>query len=226
MDSDAVVIVPSRGRPENIRRLRDAWVEHTVKASLMVVVDADDPKLPEYEEIGPVLVNSAVQRLGPILNMVATRVAGSVGVIGFMGDDHLPRTYGWDVRLMASLARPGVAYGNDLVQGERLPTACMISASLIQTIGFMAPPRLLHLFLDDFWAELGRTVGNLAYHPDVIVEHLHPIAERGVAMDAGYEVTLDRGFLEDERGRWTRFLLDKWPAYQAMLRDSLEVARG
>ena len=49
---DLLVVVPSRGRPQNIARLLDS-VHATSRAEthLHVAVDEDDEKLPQYEAV-------------------------------------------------------------------------------------------------------------------------------------------------------------------------------
>jgi hypothetical protein len=42
--------------------------------------------------------------------------------------------------------------------------------------GHMAPATLTHLYVDNYWRDLGQGAGCLRYLPDVIVEHMHPIA--------------------------------------------------
>lgn len=107
--------------------------------------------------------------------------------IGFMGDDHLPRTPGWDLHYLATLATlgTGIVYGNDLLQGQNLPTQVAITSDIIRRIGYMAPPDLKHLYMDNYWKDLGEGAGCIRYLPDVIVEHLHPVAGKA-AWDDNY----------------------------------------
>jgi hypothetical protein len=69
-------------------------------------------------------------------------------------------------------------YGDDLLQGERLPTAVFMSPSIVRTLGWMVPPGMIHLYLDDVWRELGKAVGCLRYHPEIVIEHMHPGANK------------------------------------------------
>ena len=197
-----LVIVPSRGRPDNIKALYEAFRETSTGSDtyLVVAVDEDDPKLDEYlaladspyppayacTQVGPRL------RLGGTLNKTAAfaiehDLLGSHNLIGFMGDDHRPRTRGWDVEIMQAhrVFGDGVVYGNDLIQGQNLPTAAFISTWIIRTLGYMVPPRLIHLYIDNAWKSIGEGMGRLTYLPDVIIEHMHPIAGKA-EWDAGY----------------------------------------
>jgi len=190
------VLVPTRGRPRNAARLQQAFTDTgSLNAALIFVVDADDPELPGYREragvgeIAHLTVHDGEGGTGmsAALNHAAGRFAGEYSALGFMGDDHLPRTAGWDAHVLGALAGPGpaVVYCDDLLQGEALPTAAFMPSRLVRALGFMAPPVLRHLYVDNFWQELGQRLGGLRYLPDVVVEHLHPAAGKA-AMDERY----------------------------------------
>jgi hypothetical protein len=49
----------------------------------------------------------------------------------------------------------------------------------------MVPPKMIHLYLDNFWMKLGKDLDKLKYIPEVILEHMHPIAGKA-QMDQGY----------------------------------------
>jgi hypothetical protein len=104
----------------------------------------------------------------------------------FMGDDHSPRTEGWDKAFMEALAHnTGIVYGDDLLQGANLPTAFGMSRDLVNELRGMTFPGCIHLFFDNFVKQLGLDLNYLKYLPNVIIEHLHPIAGKA-EMDEGY----------------------------------------
>lgn len=190
------VVVPTRGRPENAARLAAAFEETTSSGAVPVfVADSDDPALPEYRALlNGCFISELLVHEGPgghglcgPLNW-ATRLCSAVyDYVGFMGDDHLPRTQGWDEQMAGELdsLEPRIAYGNDLIQGANLPTAVFMQSRMIRAMGFMAPQAMRHLYLDNFWKELGQRTGGLRYRDDVIIEHLHPVAGKA-PMDEGY----------------------------------------
>lgn len=106
-----------------------------------------------------------------------------------LDDDHRPRTVGWDTAYLEALRElgTGIVYGNDLLQGERLPTAPAMTANIVQALGFMAPPTLRHLYCDNFWHDLGDAANCLRYLPGAVVEHMHPAAGKA-QMDDGYRL--------------------------------------
>lgn len=188
------VIVPSRGRPHNVAALIDAWfTTRTGDTELHVVLDDDDPTLEEYQDVlHPQRTHKWVtcwtgprMRLGGSLNHHAPYLAQFCDVVGFMGDDHRPRTAGWDVAIAEACQPDSVVYGDDLIQRSNLPTAAFLGAEIVRTLGWMVLPGMVHLFMDNLWKTLGEQLGTLRYLPDVIIEHVHPIA--GLAeWDEGY----------------------------------------
>jgi hypothetical protein len=173
------VIVPTRGRRHNVERLARAWLQTRTQADLFFAVDEDDA-----DTYDGVLIPTSTQiwvtertSMCGALNHWATQLSSFYPIIGFMGDDHLPRTMLWDQVIRATLSRPpGIAYGNDLMQGVLLPTAVFMTSDVIDTLGYMAPPCLTHLHLDTVWKRWGEEIGRLHYLPEVIIEHMHPQA--------------------------------------------------
>ena len=175
-----LTIIPTRGRNDNAIRLFEAINATADFTEVVFAIDADDVgtyKGLMHETAGLDNVKVVVaERMGMngTLNHWAKWYADEYDYICFMGDDHMPRTGGWDTALAEAIGdQPGIAYGNDLLQGQNLPTAVVMSTSIIQAIGFMSPPALKHLFLDNFWLAVGTSLGNANYLPDVILEHMH-----------------------------------------------------
>ncbi|MGW6912606.1 hypothetical protein ACWGB8_02090 [Kitasatospora sp. NPDC054939] len=221
--TDLTILVPTRGRPDNLWQLWMAFVETcTADTKLVAIVDDDDPALPEYEQridwaaghpnlqllVGPRL------RLGGTLNAAAPVFAGQCPRIGFMGDDHRPRTNGWDACYIEALDQlgTGMVYADDLIQGRALPTQIAMTSDLVLATGHMVPPGLVHLWIDNAWLALGQALEAITYLPDVIVEHAHPIAGRA-AWDEGYaEANADARFEADRQTfeQWRDQDLVRW----------------
>lgn len=212
--TDLVVLVPSRERPESARNLVQAF-NNTCSANtaLVFVVDADDPTLASYQEIialttlkvpVSVGVNDNPSSMVPALNQAAVYFSSTVDdrpfALGFMGDDHEPRTYGWDSAYLDELHKlgSGIVYGNDTLQGQLLPTQCAMTTDIVAALGYMAPPNLRHLFVDNFWLDLGTGADCLSYLPEVVIEHKHPVGGK-TEWDEGYErVNSGATFKQDE----------------------------
>jgi len=175
-----LTIIPTRGRNDNAVRLYEAINATADFTEVVFAIDDDDTKtyadlMNKTAGLNNVKVVVAHQMgMSGTLNHWAKWFAPDYDYIAFMGDDHLPITAGWDTLLANAIGdNAGMAYGNDLLQGENLPTAVVMSSTIIKTLGFMSPPALKHLFLDNFWLAIGKGLENANYLPDVIIEHLH-----------------------------------------------------
>lgn len=188
MSNRTVVIIPTRSRPENIVELLESFEETNTTADLWIVCDEDDPKLSEYRaiQVNTFVFNREGKGMAKPLNRAAKELAYNYDFFCFMGDDHRPRTNEWDLAMEDALTGAGgIAYGNDLIQGAGLPTAVVMSADIVRTLGGMTPPNMIHLYLDNFWLKLGQDLNRIHYLPEVIIEHLHPIAGKA-EWDANY----------------------------------------
>lgn len=221
MKKNNLILVPTRGRPQNAIEVLKSHKEFSCKSDLLFVVDTDDDELINYRSaVGLeyiVEVENNTRGMAYPLNVAAKKYANDYEFFSFIGDDHRLRTPDWDVALMRAIGeRPGLSYGNDLLQGENLPTAVMMSSAIVRALGGMVPPKLKHLYLDNFWKALGNDLGNLAYLPGVIIEHLHPIAGKA-EWDEGY-----RAVNANEIYAFDRLMFDayiKSEDYRVLLRD-------
>jgi len=186
--ADLLIIVPSRGRPQSVARVVEAWRATGALgvADLLVAVDADDPEIEGYRRAVPAAAGTApvsryeVPAWMPMvhkLDLAACDASESYWALGYAGDDHVPRTPGWADRYLAELARLGVGivYGDDRIQGQRLPTQWAMTADIVRELGRMVPAPVEHLYCDNAVADLGRAAGCLVYLPDVVIEHRHPL---------------------------------------------------
>lgn len=117
------------------------------------------------------------------------QVKESLGfAVGFMGDDHRPKTIGWDSSYVAALEelRTGFVYGDDLLQHDAFPTQVAMTSDIPNALGYMTPLEFQHLCVDLIWRDWGIAIDRLRYLPDVVVEHLHPLSGK-VQTDAGYD---------------------------------------
>lgn len=187
--AEVVALVPTRGRPG-----RFANMVHAVRATsggrveVVAGVDDDDPTRDEYlalavsgRMLGLTVHVGRRRSLSSWTNALAAHHAWLAGVryLVSLGDDHMPRTDDWDLQMAVAIdamSGPGWAYGDDLFQGERCPTAWMQSVELYRELGWMMLPGCGHMYVDNVVLELGRATGRIAYLPQVVLEHMHPVA--------------------------------------------------
>jgi hypothetical protein len=203
--TDLVIVVPSRGRPGRARELAAAvGASCTASTRLVFALDDNDVTAVEYQG-WKVFLSS--RTMVEALNMAAVDAATDTFAVAFLGDDHLPRTVGWDEAYLDALhgLGSGLVYGNDLLQGRGLPTQVAMTSDIIRALGYMAPPALTHLYVDNFWASLGNEAGCIRYLPDVIVEHRHPVAGKA-ALDEGYERVNSTAMQSRDEAAWLDYI--------------------
>jgi predicted O-methyltransferase YrrM len=206
---ELAVIVPTRGRPENIRRLISAWdfTNAWDSADLVLVADSDDPEIQGYRDVVELTrhpdTEECLVRLIEMaawmpmvhkLNMVAKDVAEGWGTeappfaLGFAGDDHVPQTIGWAARYLAVLHElgSGMVYGDDGYQGRKLSTEWAITADVVRRLGQMVPAPVEHMYCDNSMMDLFNGAGALRHLPEVRIEHIHPITGK-TQTDAQYQ---------------------------------------
>jgi hypothetical protein len=201
--TDLAIITPSRGRPDRFAELVLA-VGKTCRSVVEIWLGLDDDDPSDYapavevaQDYGIMIhgVRGVRRSLTDWTNELARRaLAGRRGIdrpsfLASLGDDHRPRTAAWDEILINAIEHrmtgPGFAYGNDLFQGSKMPTAWVASATAVEALGWMMLPRCAHMYVDTAIYDLGTMADRLWYEPGVIIEHVHPMAGK-IAWDTSY----------------------------------------
>lgn len=176
------VLLPTRGRPQNFERFMRAFEATAQDAHVFVRLDHDDPT--DYDDFLNYyhrhisVVHGKRVGFGASLNELAARAEREgYSHLGMFGDDVVPETPGWDVRLVEALGdRLGVAYGDDGLRDKHapdLPTHYVTQTEVYRRLGYLSPPGIRHLFLDNVARDIGRQLKNFVYVP-VKISHLHP----------------------------------------------------
>ena len=96
-----LIIVPSRSRPEVSLEFYEEFSKNSEISDLMFGLDDDDV---EYPRIPGVLYEVNPRKgMNGTLNELAVKYADKYDYIGFLGDDHRPRTQGWDKILVDAI---------------------------------------------------------------------------------------------------------------------------
>ena len=217
-----VVLVPSRNRPENIAELIKSLDETETESDLIVIIDDDEPQQDAYLQLGcdVLMVEKNGKGMAKPLNFAARHYANKYRHFAFLGDDHRPRTKNWDVHFINALDElgTGLVYGNDLLQGKNLATAIAMTGDIVRALGGMVPPDMIHLYLDNFWMQLGQDLNAMTYLDDVILEHMHPIAGKA-QWDEGYrEVNAEEVYSADKKALDDYLASDAYPQLLNALR--------
>jgi hypothetical protein len=179
------LLVPSRGRPHQLRRFLDsayATADRPDSVETVVFLDGDDAV--NYGGIaapGPVRrITGRADSMGARNTRCLEAARGEILVLA--NDDVVVRTPGWDRLIRAAAARfaDGVylLYPNDLFKGARLSTFPVLSRRTCALLGDPFPDRYRGSFIDvhllDVFQRLRRQgFDRVRYLEDVVFEHMH-----------------------------------------------------
>ena len=184
---DLLLAVSSRGRPQNIARLWQAMTDTcTADTTLVVGLDEDDPSAEGYPPGPQYVIRPGLRQVVAWVNELAVPRAGEYRAIGTIGDDNVPVTPGWDARMLAALEDAPLAFGNDENPHRPAGSLCchiFMRSEIIAALGYLGPPCLRHMYVDDAWMAWGRA-GGISYLHDVIIRHEHWTT--GAAWDQTY----------------------------------------
>lgn len=220
---DMLVIMPSRGRPEQaIHAIAEGITFSTADTHYFVGIDEDDPYLSIYESLlmssgrhGQVSVAVGPrQNLVQWTNFAAKAFAKNFRYLASFGDDHVPESLGWDsslIQAIEDIGGTGFAYPEDLRRND-IPEAIVMSSNIVQALGWMMEPSLQHFYVDNVWADLGNGADAcIMFCPHVTVRHNHYQANPQVQRDNTYAEAESHGgddAMAYQRWRTTRMAQD------------------
>ena len=170
-------LLTSRNRQEMCQRTIDACEKTEMTQKAIVFCDGCDydlrlpsnwTKVVSEENIG---IGEAMNRF--------FREHPDEPFYGWLADDFLPKSLGWDIDLSRAAGNKYIAYCNDLWDrdGKRPPTwitsAFAIGGDLVRAVGWFSPPGIRQAGIDSAWNMLGRSFGLMRYLPSTLVEHEH-----------------------------------------------------
>lgn len=202
---ELLTICPTRGRPHLCKRMLDSFLRTKRVSELIFVVDGEDPELDKYiclfKSRG---VDYVIQGdRGYLVDMYNSvfKAYPDYRYYHQANDDFIYRTPGWDQAVLKFLDETtngwGIGYANDLLQGEKLAVASIVSGKLARAVGWLSLPTLKHLFNDNVLTVLGNSVARLFYFPDVVIEHCHVAAGKMAADKTHKETNSAKRYDED-----------------------------
>lgn len=175
--------------------------------TLLVSLDQDDATAAQYPD-GPRYVSREnMRQVVAHLNATAGEIQEEFRYVGTLGDDNVPKTVGWDVRIMEALEKTPFAFGNDLYPGREPGTLCchvFMRSQVVQALGYFGPPSFRHMYVDPVWMAWGEAVG-ITYLDDVILEHMHYTCGKAPA-DASYHAS--SALMEEDCATYNRYMTD------------------
>jgi hypothetical protein len=146
-------------------------------------VDEDDPRLGDYMRLKKEMkgdcpdhiITSAHRRnLVNWTNHLAHICRDDYPYFASLGDDMVPATPGWDVKLTGAIEEDfdgtGFSYPWDGIRDD-IPEAYVFSADIYQALGWIMMPKLNHWYNDNVIADLGHGAGCIRQLRGVIMHH-------------------------------------------------------
>lgn len=174
----------------------------------LVRLDTDDPFLPEYRALAlPEGWTLVVGARGPISAYYdeAYQARPAAPFWGFLADDVVPETPGWDAALIETAGRDGMA----VPAGGETTGGCphfVLGRDLVRSMGWLALPGLDRLYIDTIWEKIAAQRGVYRERPDVMLRHRH--FSNGLALrDGTYRKPSrdhDRAIYENWLAEWRK----------------------
>ncbi|HEV2354035.1 MAG TPA: hypothetical protein VGR89_07320, partial [Puia sp.] len=142
MRMNLLVIVPTRSRPRQVKRLVKSFEGTTDKADLLFVIDGDDSSYKGTDWHGHGVAEiSPRATLTQKLNKTVANVVDNYDAIMWLGDDHEFITEHWDTKLLDIIAEMGSGwvYPNN---GRRVDVAetWLVTSDVTRELGYFANP--------------------------------------------------------------------------------------
>lgn len=152
-----------------------------------MLVDDDDPLLDAYRSMAlPPRWSLVEGPPGPLSLIYSRFFAMRPGEpwYGFLADDVVPETGGFDRALVAVAGNDGMAVpaGGETTGGT---PHFVLAGSLAREMGWLSLPGLSRLYIDTVWADVARARGTLRYRPEITLAHLH-FSNGGALFDRTY----------------------------------------
>lgn len=216
--NDCLIIVPTRGRQSRVLDFYHEFIKNSVISDIIFVCDSDDEKYTMLPD--DIIVTIERTTVPEKINIIAMQQVDNYKYIGFLGDDHIPRTYGWDKTLTESINNVGIAYGNDLHQGEALPTVCIMTSNIPKVLGYLALPTVNHFYIDNVWKDWGLGTNTLHYHNNVIIEHMHPDAKKA-EVDPTYSIT--NSYIHSDHDEYRKYKIGRLSTDVLKIKNMMEL---
>jgi hypothetical protein len=169
-----LVLLPSMGRPDAYTKCIDSWRSTTSGASKILGIVPTGATYPRHDDV-MVMVDPFTDGVVKAINR-AFMAYPDYAAYMFAADDMRFKTTYWDTTFLSTLQSKdgvGVVYGDDTIEGQRLPTHWCVGGRLARAVGYLGLPTCRHICSDVFWMDLATRMSCLTYKPEVVTEHLH-----------------------------------------------------
>lgn len=205
-----MLFLPSRGRPGMLKR----FFEYS-RPREPGIVYLDDDDSDNY--VGVVVPDNWKVEVNPRMTVVEIanhffRSYPDEPWYGAVADDLICSPDGWDTTLGTSAIGFNVAWADDLINGDTLAGVWFVGGDLARAIGWLNYPGFGHLYGDNVWTEIGRALGTVKYHSEIMTEHLHWSTGK-----SAYDRTAAERKTKGDRETYEAFMTGEFPQLVARL---------
>lgn len=216
--------LPTHKRPERLQQTLDACEATGMSQVGLVIVNGPDQnemyksiRLPQNWQM---IFRTEDEPLATFFNLLPKEYPEEEWY-GMISDDVLPRTKGWDVELVKTAMEFGIASGNDLMNAPvKMTGAAVWKGQIVRDLGYMAPPGVRHMYIDDMWETIGRELGIWKCRMDVVTEHMHHLNGKA-KMDDSYAESHNKHLPHDQPHylRWANMRNHEYPKIEKFARN-------
>jgi hypothetical protein len=194
------LVCPTRNRVRQVEQMVQSAMATAAGPVEVVLYADDDAPLPDRfsKTRGVTVVTGPRILLSEAWNTAAG--LASADILMHCGDDIVFRTPGWDERVVREFAkvpdRIVFVHGNDLLQGPNLGTHGFLHRRWVDAVGYLVPPHFSSDYNDTWLTEVADKLGRRVYLPDVVTEHMHPLAGKA-EWDLTHRERLERHKADD-----------------------------
>lgn len=191
MKNKILWICPSRKRPDRLERLIKSW-EHTTEgfSNLLVVIDSDDHSytdlMNQYPKVMWEITKPVFGSFLHLINVKAVKYSTEYNYIGFMEDDIVFETVGYESKFISKLKElgpTGIVHAADGVDKIKFISIPVVNSYIIRTLGWFAPPCLKSLWADNFWRAMANHLGTYYKFNDILIKHYHYSRDKTIEVD-------------------------------------------
>lgn len=186
------VLVPTRGRPANMRRMVDSG-RATCGGYVEYVFYIDDDDQPSQdmaarlnEQGGDVFWTHGPRgalNLSQLWNECYAITNPNHMIFQHSCDETIYRTLEWDMKVRRAFElwpdKIGLVYGRDGIHDENLATHGFITRKWVDAVGYFVPPYFSSDYNDLWLHEVAGSINRRLFLPDVFTEHMHPAVGKG-----------------------------------------------
>lgn len=199
-DSRIVLLLPTRGRPDNIVRMLQSLHESShVMPEVIARIDDDDEEIKSALDQLIAAGEKISYRIGPRITLTEywNEISGfsSAEIVMFAADDIVFKTKGWDSLIRETFdTHPDkmiFVHGDDGHWGGRFGTHGFLHRKWIDALGYVLPPYFSSDYGDTWINDVANMLGRRVFLP-IVIEHMHFLFGKA-QMDATYADRLERG---------------------------------